>query len=216
MTPALQGFHTICTLRRRPRSPDFSLGRFSTVRARNRRLDARLTALALFARFILGVLIVLFFQCMAALFNLAYRRGEGIRWGLVSYTTVMFLFATVYTAMNLNMQSTSFIDNRKFLGLGGSSLGPLGYQAFARSELFNLTPNLMFLLNCWLADGLLVGHLFNAAFARPAVLRSLLLQLYRCYVIYAMKSWAVIVLPCFLYLSCVGAHFTLHKPPATL
>jgi len=76
----------------------------------------------------------------------------------VSYTTAMFLFATVYTAMNLNMQSISFIDNRKFLGLGGPSLGPLGYQAFARSELFNLTPNLMFLLNCWLADGLLVGH----------------------------------------------------------
>jgi len=155
----------------------------------------------------LGVLIILFFQCMTALFSLASRREEGIRWGLVSYTAIMFSFATVYTAMNLNFQSVSFVDNRDFLGLGGPSLGPLGYQALARSELSNLIPNLMFLLNCWLADGLFVGYLFDPALACPGVLRLLMLQLYRCYVIYAMKSWAVIVLPCFLYLSCVGAYF---------
>jgi hypothetical protein len=73
----------------------------------------------LFVRFILGILIVLFFQCMAALFNPANRRREGIKWGLVSYTVVMFSFVTVFTAMNLNIQSISYIDNREFPGVEG-------------------------------------------------------------------------------------------------
>ena len=40
---------------------------------------------AQFVRLILGVLIVVFFQCIVALFNPVNRRRDGLKWGLVSY-----------------------------------------------------------------------------------------------------------------------------------
>jgi hypothetical protein len=102
---------------------------------------------------------------MGTLFNPAHRR-RGIKWGLVSYTVAMFVFVTVFTAMNDNIQSISWIDNREFPGVEGVlPPGPLGYQFFIYSNVISIIPNLMFLLNNWLADGLLVGPLFNAAFA---------------------------------------------------
>ena len=177
------------------------------VRTRNPHTGVHLTALGSFFRFTLGMLIVLAFRCMTALMHPSYRRGEAarIRWGLVSYTVLMFSFVTVYTAMNLNAQSTSFIDNRKFPGQDDQSRGPLGYQAFARSKLPNLIPNLMLLLNCWLANGLLVGSLSGAASTLLGV-SCRFLQLYRCYMIYSMGFRVVVVLPFFLYLGCVGAY----------
>ena len=68
------------------------------------------------------------------------------------------LFVTVYTAVNLHNLSMSFIDNRELTD-GGSS-GPLDYQ----SGTIPYTPlgrlaNVMFDLNNWLADGLLVRPL---------------------------------------------------------
>ena len=69
--------------------------------------------------FILGITIILFFQCMAALFSPVHRKGEHIKWGLVSYTTVMFLLVTVFTAPNLKILSISYIDNRRFPGVQG-------------------------------------------------------------------------------------------------
>ena len=118
--------------------------------------------------FLLGVLIVLFFQCMAALFDSANRRGEGIKWGLVSYTMAMFSFATVLTGMQLNIRSISYIDNREFPGVEGVlPPGPLGYQSFIWSGTLTLIPSLMFALNNWLADGLLVGSSLNSTPIRP-------------------------------------------------
>ena len=107
---------------------------------------------------------MLFFQCMAGLLDSARRRKEGIRWGLVSYTVATFSFATVYTGMNLNVQSVSFIDNREFPGVeGGLPSGPLGYQ-WLNSQVLCTVPNIMFLLNNWLADGLLVSYSYDPAF----------------------------------------------------
>ena len=114
------------------------------------------------------MLIVLFFQCMAALLNPTNRRGEDIRWGVVFYTALMFSFATILTAVNLDIQSISFIDNREFTD-GGRPLGPVGYQESIRPTPLGLIPNVMFLLNYWFADGLLVGPVSNVAFARPQV-----------------------------------------------
>jgi len=120
--------------------------------------------------FILGVLIVLFFQCMAALFDSANRRGEGIKWGLVSYTMVMFSFVTVLTGMQLDIRSISYIDNREFPGAEGVlPPGPLGYQSSIWSGALTLTPSIMFALNNWLADGLLVSSLFDATPTLPGV-----------------------------------------------
>ena len=69
--------------------------------------------------FILGITIILFFQCMAALFSPVHRKGEHIKWGFVFYTTVMFLLVTVFAAPNLKVLSTSYIGNRGFPGVQG-------------------------------------------------------------------------------------------------
>ena len=103
---------------------------------------------------------------MAALFNPACRRGEGIKWGLTCYTVVMFLVATVVTGMGFDLQSNSYINNRKFPGVGNVlPPGPLGYQSFIFSDEFTTASNFMFFLNGWLADGLLVGPLLVFVFA---------------------------------------------------
>ena len=115
---------------------------------------------------------MLFFQCMAAFLNPVHRREEGIKWWLVAYTMAMFSFVTVYTAMNLYIQSISFIDNRQDTEVEGSSTpmsGPLVYQSTTCFMTLGLIPRIMFNLNNWLADGLLVCSLFDAAPTRPCV-----------------------------------------------
>ena len=115
-------------------------------------------AVSLFVRFVPGILIVLFFQCIVALFNPINRKGAGVKWGLVSYTMTMFSIATVLTGMALNLESISHIDNREFPGVKGEfSPGPIGYQLSIWSGVLVIPPRLMFLLNNWLSDGLLVG-----------------------------------------------------------
>jgi len=105
---------------------------------------------------------VLFSQCVTGLLNPANRRRGAVKWGLVSYTLVMFLVATVLTGMGLNLGSISFIDNREFPGVDGVvAPGPLGYQVLINSSALRIVPSFMFLLNYWLADGLLVGSLPN-------------------------------------------------------
>lgn len=107
---------------------------------------------------IVGIAIVLFFRCMSAFFNPSNRLRGGIKWPLVAHTLVMFSFVTVYVATSLDLQSISYIDNREFPGVDGLiPPGPLGYQLFIYSKAINVVPNLMVLLNNWLADGLLVS-----------------------------------------------------------
>ena len=110
---------------------------------------------------------MLFFQCMVALLNPVYRRGEGVKWWLVFYTVAMFSFVTVYTAMNLHIQSNSFINNRGRYSSYTSD--PLFYQYFTHRTALGLTPNVMFNLNNWLADGLLVSSSFDAPPTCPGV-----------------------------------------------
>ena len=119
-----------------------------------------------FVWFVLGILVALFFGCTIALLNPIHRKGKPVKWGLISYTVVMFSVATVQTAMYLNRVSISYIDNREFPGIGSGwfSPGPAGYQFFISSEALAIVPNVMFALNNWLADGLLVSSLFDAAF----------------------------------------------------
>ena len=113
---------------------------------------------------------MLFFQCLAGLFNSVHRKGERIKWGLVSYTVVTFLIVTVGTAMNLDYQSASYVDNRDFPGVEGvSPPGPLTYQMSAPSNVLATIINVSFPLNNWLADGLLVSPPSDAAFTHPRV-----------------------------------------------
>jgi len=104
---------------------------------------------------------------MAALFNSAHRRAEGIKWWPVFYTMAMFSFVTVYTAASLHILSMSFIDNRE--DNTNVSSGPLNYQFNIRHTPLSILPNVMFNLNNWLADGFLVSSLFDAALTLPGV-----------------------------------------------
>jgi len=123
-----------------------------------------------FISFTPGMLTVLFFNCVTALFNPVYRRGQGIKWGFVSFTVIMFSLATVQTAINLNLLSISYIDNRDYPGVEGESApGPMGYQGTVSLEPVNVIPYAAIPMNSWLADGLLVGSLCDAAFAPPVV-----------------------------------------------
>jgi hypothetical protein len=69
----------------------------------------------------------------------------------------MFLFATIYTAANLNIVFISYIDNRRFPGVNGIPPGPLGYQYTIYNKATGILSTVMFILNNWLADGLLVN-----------------------------------------------------------
>ena len=92
----------------------------------------------------------------------ATHAGEGIRWPYVAYTTVMFSFVTIYTAMGLDVQSISFIDNRNVPLIDGSlTSGPIGYQSLIESEAIHVVPDIIFLLNDLLSDGLLVSSAWD-------------------------------------------------------
>jgi len=134
-----------------------------------------------FAGFLLGAIfygitIILFFQCMSALFNHTWK---DIKWALVAHTTAMFSFVTIYTATFLDIQSISYVDNREVPSVDGLFIpGPIGYQGLVYSKPISLVGTIVFFLNNGLADALL---------------------LYRCYVIYSMNC-RVIAFPCLMYL----------------
>jgi len=121
-----------------------------------------------FVRFFgLGIVVVLFFQCITALFDPANRRREGTKWGFVIYTVLMFSFVTIFTGTISYVLSTSFIDNREFPGVGDKvPPGPIGYKFFIYPKVITVISGLTFLLNNWLADGLLV------CFAPPPFIHS--------------------------------------------
>ena len=112
-----------------------------------------------FVQLILGIVIVVFFKCIIALFDPAHRRGGPIKWGLVSYAVVMFFLVTIGTAMQLDVQSISYIDNRDFPGLGSViPPGPVGYELrFIQPDAIVVIQNSLFVLSNWLSDGLLVS-----------------------------------------------------------
>ena len=115
-------------------------------------------------RFVPGILVILFLKCVAALVNPVHRRGEPIKWGLVSYAPVMFLIATTENAVDIHTRSISHTDSCEFSGIEGEvSGGPIGYQIFISHEAIAVLTDVMLFLNAWLANGLLVG-LFPLAF----------------------------------------------------
>lgn len=95
---------------------------------------------------------------MNALLHPVDRTMGGIKWPLAVHTMAMFLFVTVDTALNLGILSISYIDNRKFPGSDRLPPGPAAYQFFIYSDAISVVPNFMFILNTWLADGLLVSY----------------------------------------------------------
>ena len=106
---------------------------------------------------------MVFSRCMAGLFDPVHRRGERVKWGIVSYTVVMFSLATALIATNFAAFSVSYIDNRQFPG------GPAAYEALVLPTTLAPVADAMAIVSNWLADGLLVSSLFDHALTRPGV-----------------------------------------------
>ena len=136
-----------------------------------------------FARFIVpGIVTALFFQCMGALFNPINRARGGTKLGLITYTAVMFSLATINTAINLDTQSASYVDNRGPPNVRNPLVsGPLEYQLSISTKAIHVVPTAILFFNNWLADGLLVSSVPNPAahvFNRTAPALSMLCHLY--------------------------------------
>ena len=128
----LQRSHTICTSRKRSISSEFLSIQSYMVRAGHLHLYACLPVLLFSDQSLLGFLVVLFFRCMAALFDPIHRRGERTNWWLVSYTVFMFLAATAQTAMAFYLRMSSYVDNRGFPGFESTTPPrPLGYESLS-------------------------------------------------------------------------------------
>lgn len=102
---------------------------------------------------------------MNALLSPVNRPTGGIKWPLVAHTVAMFSFVTIYNSMSFDLQSNSYINDREYPGQENAiPPGPIGYQELLSSNVDNVVPNIMFLLNSWLADGLLVSSISNSVF----------------------------------------------------
>lgn len=140
-----------------------------------------------------GITIALFAKCIRALLSPVDRTSRSIRWGIMVHTVIMFLFVTIFVAVSFAAQPICYVDNRKYPGVNGKGPGPVGYFAnIVYFKAINLIPNTMFLLNNWLADGIL---------------------LHRCFALYAGSYW-IIAFPCLMYLVSIGMGimFTYVKP----
>ncbi|KAG7097755.1 hypothetical protein E1B28_005076 [Marasmius oreades] len=111
-----------------------------------------------------GMTFVLFFQCVFAIIN---SPNKDARKPMLLYVIFMFALGTIFTAGNLNLQQHSYIDFRNFPGGG-----PLGYALSQYSTWRGMTPNVVYTISNWFADGLLM---------------------YRCYVIYNMQKWVLVI-----------------------
>jgi hypothetical protein len=94
---------------------------------------------------------------MGALFDPENYKKGNLKWPLVAHTVVMFSLVTVFTAISLDLESVSRVDNRNFPGEDLLSPGPVGYISFLSSEAIFIIPSIFLFLNNWLADGLLVS-----------------------------------------------------------
>ena len=110
----------------------------------------------------LGIVVALFFQCMATLLSPANSMGRGIRWAHVAHTVAMFLFLTVSLVIAFDYLSIEYINNREFPGNDESPPGPFGYDGLLALKPATTVFYAMFPLNQWLADGLLVSPIVNS------------------------------------------------------
>lgn len=108
-----------------------------------------------------GIVIILFFRCMSALFNPLNHTKGTVKRLLVAHTVATFLFVTVYTVISLDTLSVAYINHRQSPGVGEYPPGPIGYQYSTYSMTSGTVAIVMFLFNNWLADALLVRIVFD-------------------------------------------------------
>ena len=99
--------------------------------------------------------------------------GKGVKWGLVAHTVALFLFLTIPIAINRYLTSAGYIDGRNFPGTDDTPPGPFGYgYTFAPNVPIMVIHNVMFPLNQWLTDGLLVSTVPSEIARAPYVVHS--------------------------------------------
>ena len=109
----------------------------------------------------LGIAVTVFFRCMCVLLSPANPIKRGIKCALVVHTVALFLFLTIPVGIDLNYLSISYINDREFPGDDEQPPGPFGYGDTLHDKATFAVFSLMFPLNQWLADGLLVGPAQN-------------------------------------------------------
>ena len=110
----------------------------------------------------LGIVVALFFQCMGALLSPVNTISRGIRWVFVVHTVALFLFLTIPVGIDLDYLAVEYINNREFPGNDELPPGPAGYDDIISATETTTVFNVMFHLNQWLADGLLVSPTSNS------------------------------------------------------
>ena len=98
---------------------------------------------------------------MVVLLNPLNPIRKSIKWALVAHTMAMFSVLTTPVVIELLYFSIQYIDDRAFPGNDESPPGPFGYQFYLSSTAASTVFELMFPLNQWLADGLLVGPILD-------------------------------------------------------
>ena len=149
-----------------------------------------------------GICTGLFLQCMGALLNPANRMKKGIRWGLAVHTIAIFSLATMSFAVEFDLGSIIFVSNREFPGNDEFPSGPFGYLYTFRGNGILIPIALVFPLNQWLADGLLVSFV-PILITTPRFMSSSP-QLYRCLVLYSASHWLIGGFLSLLYLASIG------------
>ena len=99
---------------------------------------------------------------MGVLFRPANSMKKVIKWLLVVHTVAMFSFLTILLGITLNWVSLEYINNREFPNNDDYSPGPLGSSNIIDNGALPDIRIVMFPLNQWLADGLLVGLISNS------------------------------------------------------
>ena len=77
------------------------------------------------------------------------------------HTVTIFSFLTVPLGLDLNWLSFAYINSREFPGHNEYPPGPIGYYEVLSASAAGATFSIMFPLNQWLTDGLLVGQIPN-------------------------------------------------------
>jgi hypothetical protein len=111
----------------------------------------------------LGIAVALFFQCLGVLLGSANPIGRATKWALVVHTAAMFLFLTTTFGVDICYEFICYINNREFPGSDEYPPGPIGYDYTLDAKVATTVLYVMFPLNQWLADGLLVGPISNPA-----------------------------------------------------
>ena len=110
------------------------------------------------SKFLTGIVVTLYFECAVAILNPPPNRRRGRKWGLLAYTTFLFVLGTIFTGCNLRVRQLSYIDNRGFPGKPPSlPPGPIGYTLLSQSKPTSMLSNASFTVANWMADGLLVS-----------------------------------------------------------